>query len=328
MYKKDCDSVISVEVSDALNSDHKCVIAKLRVTIPPPPPPAYRRTRNIRAIDRPALRADFVNKLSPTSLPHPTADQVDDCLRSVLDVHAPATRRRVASRTTTGWYATIAEELQAAKRERRRFERKKDSTGLTIDLQIYKAAKDYVTNLVIRAKTAFYNAKISAATTCRELYTITNRILGRNKSTPLPTLYPTSKLPALFAEFFVSKVKTIRDKLDSSEAVSDFTSGETSFTGQHMSNFNPISDEELKKIILSCKPTTCELDPMPTSLLIECIDEVLPAISFVINNSLSSGVVPSIFKQAVVKPLLKKPSLNQNELKNYRPVSNLPFLSI
>ena len=109
--------------------------------------------------------------------------------------------------------------------------------------------------------------------------------------------------------------------------MSDFTSGETSFTGQHMSNFNPISDEELKKIILSCKPTTCELDPMPTSLLIECIDEVLPAISFVINHSLSSGVVPSIFKRAVVKPLLKKPSLNQNELKNYRPVSNLPFLS-
>ena len=94
-----------------------------------------------------------------------------------------------------------------------------------------------------------------------------------------------------------------------------------------MSNFNPISDDDLKKIILSCKPTTCELDPMPTSLLIECIDEVLPAISYVINHSLSSGVVPSIFKRAVVKPLLKKPFLNQNELKNYRPVSNLPFLS-
>ena len=94
-----------------------------------------------------------------------------------------------------------------------------------------------------------------------------------------------------------------------------------------MSSFNPISDDELKKIIISSKSTTCDLDPLPTSLLFECIDEVLPAISFVINHSLSSGVVPSIFKRAVVKPLLKKPSLNPNELKNYRPVSNLSFLS-
>jgi hypothetical protein len=46
-----------------------------------------------------------------------------------------------------------------------------------------------------------------------------------------------------------------------------------------------------------------------------------------VNDSLTSGVVPSLFKIAVVKPLLKKPSLDQNNLKNYRPVSNLPFLS-
>ena len=34
-----------------------------------------------------------------------------------------------------------------------------------------------------------------------------------------------------------------------------------------------------------------------------------------------------MFKSAVVRPLLKKPSLDPANLKNYRPVSNLPFLS-
>ena len=33
------------------------------------------------------------------------------------------------------------------------------------------------------------------------------------------------------------------------------------------------------------------------------------------------------FKAAVVKPLLKKPCLNSEILKNFRPVLNLPFLS-
>ncbi|KAK7094321.1 hypothetical protein V1264_007961 [Littorina saxatilis] len=44
------------------------------------------------------------------------------------------------------------------------------------------------------------------------------------------------------------------------------------------------------------------------------------------NDSLSTGTVPPEFKTAVVKPLLKKPSLDPNLLKIYRPISYLPFL--
>ena len=43
--------------------------------------------------------------------------------------------------------------------------------------------------------------------------------------------------------------------------------------------------------------------------------------------SLIDSSVPSTFKKAVVRPLLKKPSLDKEVLKNYRPVSNLPFIS-
>ena len=45
------------------------------------------------------------------------------------------------------------------------------------------------------------------------------------------------------------------------------------------------------------------------------------------NKSLATGCFPSEFKQAVVRPLLKKNGLDASELKNYRPVSNLSFLS-
>ena len=47
----------------------------------------------------------------------------------------------------------------------------------------------------------------------------------------------------------------------------------------------------------------------------------------IINLCFSSGIFPASFKAAVVKPLLKKPCLNSEILKNFRPVSNLPFLS-
>jgi len=50
-------------------------------------------------------------------------------------------------------------------------------------------------------------------------------------------------------------------------------------------------------------------------------------ITEIVNKSLASGVVPDDFRIAHVRPLLKKTGLDQDVLKNYRPVSNLSFLS-
>ena len=46
-----------------------------------------------------------------------------------------------------------------------------------------------------------------------------------------------------------------------------------------------------------------------------------------INDSLQFGVFPSSYKSAIVTPLLNKPFLDPNDLKNHRPVSNLSFMS-
>ena len=66
--------------------------------------------------------------------------------------------------------------------------------------------------------------------------------------------------------------------------------------------------------------------PIPTNLLKRCSDALAPAITRIINASLSRGEVPPSFKEAIVTPLLKKPGLELT-YKNYRPVSNLSFLS-
>ncbi len=46
-----------------------------------------------------------------------------------------------------------------------------------------------------------------------------------------------------------------------------------------------------------------------------------------INSLLSLGHVPNPFKLAVIKPFIKKPKLDPCELANYRPISNLLFMS-
>ena len=46
----------------------------------------------------------------------------------------------------------------------------------------------------------------------------------------------------------------------------------------------------------------------------------------IVNRSLSSGCFPDSQKVAHVKPLLKKPNLDKDVFKNYRPVANLKYL--
>ena len=99
------------------------------------------------------------------------------------------------------------------------------------------------------------------------------------------------------------------------------------FDGVPLCTFKPVSESVVKNLILKSAPKTCQLDPIPTLLLVECLDTLLPSLTALVNFSLSSGVFPEVFKTALVTPLLKKKSLDQNELKNYHPVSNLFFVS-
>ena len=45
------------------------------------------------------------------------------------------------------------------------------------------------------------------------------------------------------------------------------------------------------------------------------------------NDSLCSGNVPVILKQAAVLPFLKKQDVDSEQIKNYKPVSNLPYVT-
>ncbi len=69
------------------------------------------------------------------------------------------------------------------------------------------------------------------------------------------------------------------------------------------------------------------LDPLPTKLLKELLPVAEEPLLNIINSSLSLGHVPKPFKLEVIKPLIKKPILDPCELANYRPISNLPFMS-
>ena len=98
-------------------------------------------------------------------------------------------------------------------------------------------------------------------------------------------------------------------------------------TREALHNLSHVTYAEVRCLVLSAAYKSSDLDPLPTGSVKDCIDILVTPIVSIVNLSLSEGCFPSHFKSALVSPLWKKPTLNRDDMKNYRPVSNLSFLS-
>ena len=102
----------------------------------------------------------------------------------------------------------------------------------------------------------------------------------------------------------------------------------SSVTASYFSEFDLLSESEVFDLIKALSKKSCPLDPtcIPTKLLAEYINVLLPLIRKITNLLLDSGHFPRTWKCALVQPLLKKDGLPPI-FKNFRPVSNLAFIS-
>jgi len=91
--------------------------------------------------------------------------------------------------------------------------------------------------------------------------------------------------------------------------------------------FHPASESEVYKILSNCPNKQSDSGPIPTWLLKECSSFLVPTITNIVNLSLISGELHPTLKESIISPLLKKPTLDKEELSNYRPISNLSLIS-
>jgi len=66
---------------------------------------------------------------------------------------------------------------------------------------------------------------------------------------------------------------------------------------------------------------------MPNRLLKDCADIVAPFLTELFNRCLRLGSVPTVIKKAYITPLIKKADLDVDDVRSYRPISNLSALS-
>ena len=139
----------------------------------------------------------------------------------------------------------------------------------------------------------------------------------------VPLNTPVADLPQRFCDFFVTKMKQIREDLDSctNDPPSFFK-----FDGPQLSMSEHVTEELICRLIFQSPTKSCILDTIPTTLTKQCLHDLAPLVTRIVSVSLSTGTVPYGLKQALVTPILKKPGLDADDLRNFRPVSNPPFV--
>ena len=79
----------------------------------------------------------------------------------------------------------------------------------------------------------------------------------------------------------------------------------------NMTVYERATEDEIKKLIFTASPKSCDLDPIPTSVLKNCLDILITAITDIINISMETSTFLRNVKKTHVRPLLRKKFLKK-----------------
>ena len=89
----------------------------------------------------------------------------------------------------------------------------------------------------------------------------------------------------------------------------------------HLSEFSLVTQEDVAKTLVSAPV------PIPAKVSKQVSANSLPILKKIVNLSLSTGEMPTILKEAMINPILKKSNLDKELLNNYRAISNWTYVS-
>lgn len=289
----------------------------------------YRNYRGICTEDIKKHVNSFIGGLDFTASCEELVAHHNNFFTSLSNKFCPVVSKKINYRENAPWFDSS---IRCLRRNRRKAERRWRRLRTQTSRNEYVAARQAVVNGVSEQKARFYEEKIDeCGGNQQKLWRVLNNLLGRVPTNAYPDSLPIQLLAENFNSFFISKIQLLRDEIDGSNLnliYSDVFQNFTSIQDQgFFHRFSQVSNDDVIQVIKSVKSTYCSLDPINVSKISESYESAVPLICAIINKSFVEGIFPSSEKRAVVRPLLKKSTLDRNVLNNYRPVSNLSFLS-
>lgn len=313
----------SLDVYDLGVSDHKVVSMAFTFQLPTTRLKRQMSFRNWKHIDQNSMTADLKQISCPAiSTVDELVDHYNASLSSVFDLHAPIKTREVTFVCSAPWYT---QELRRMKMAGRALERHYRKSGLTVHKLAFRDHQRTYFKSLKDARCQFYSNQINKNTgNSKQLFATISHFLEPQKPSSTEV---TKERCNNFIDFFRSKISNIRSLMPGSYPPPSPALNPLIGSLPSLPYFTEFSSSQIDEILRGMKSTSCTLDPIPTVLLKSYFPIVSPIITKLVNLSLQTGHVPPSLKAAVIRPVLKKPSLDPEELASYRPISNLTFLS-
>ena len=164
----------------------------------------------------------------------------------------------------------------------------------------------------------------------RKVFRAVNKLLVANDNLCFPNYHNNTALATDIGEFFMRKISRIRSDIDAmvvvDSSVSDLVPDDRAVNKEiALNSFRCLTENEAQDLLQASAKKSCALDPTPTSLVIR-LTPLRPVITHIINSSLLTSHFPDKWKEALVKPVIKKKGLDAL-FTNLRPISNLQYIS-
>ena len=167
---------------------------------------------------------------------------------------------------------------------RRRAERKWRKTKFRLDFLDYKAKKNRATFEMKKARQEFYTDFIAESShDTRKLFRSAKTLFNHESELHFQGYSDSNATLANdIGNFFIKKVDVIRTGLDT--AAGNIHSADEMFPRNPeihslFQDFRTLTDKEVSSLITKATKKTCSLDPMPTTLVVECLDVLLPVLT-------------------------------------------------
>jgi ribosome biogenesis protein Nip4 len=323
---EDC-LVSDIVVKHPVLSDHLAVHCKLKLK----KLPAERREvsfRKLKSININSMREDL--KSSTVIMDAYTdlsglINTYEHEFKHILDTHAPKKSRMITIRPLASWYGNS---INVEKKKRRKFERRWRKSRSVSHRELYEEQCKLVNSMIKTVKTNYYsNIIIANKGDQKVLFNTIDNLLHRNVVKNYPKASSAQELANTFADFFHHKIENIKNKLSAQNTAVTNPYPDVGECSTEFTEFQLMSEIQIKNFVDSSCHKSCSLDPLPASILKSCTDILLPVITRIVNTSLVTATMPTELKNAVLTPNLKKTSLDHEVYSNFRPISDLKFIS-
>ena len=327
-------------------SDHKLIFSQIDTMVPKQKFPSFILRRNITGNSIEYLKSDLKEKYQTfdpifdiNKHPEPSLKNLEDTIRELKDKHMPEEKMKFnRKKHTIQPYMTkdLMDGIRHRDRLYRRLERCKPGPRRALFKQEYDRFSDTLRKAIRAAKRDFYHDKFNELKhSFKKTWQSINFVLNRTrKKAEFPTSFLVNGQQVTDKTEIANKMNAFFTNIGPNLAKNIIHDNKPDFSS-YLSQPSPshfyieyTDAEKIEAVILGLGNKDSEgIDGISSKFLKRICEPIAKPLSYIINQSLLSGIFPDRLKIAKVIPLYKDNDESENDFQNYRPISILTSLS-